>query len=119
MRAMDKSYRPDIADEIENTEANLLFSQAQWGRQQAAAIGNEIERVHAARTLDEMQSIALDLAREKAIRPLIDKLRRDRDWRDLGALKRELIDYWIAERNKLFQRVVKDMEARKGETTTE
>ena len=68
-----------------------------------------------ARTLDEMQAIANDLAREKAIRPVIGKLRLSRDWRDLGALKRELIDYWIGERNALFKRVVEDMEARKGE----
>ena len=41
--------------------------------EQAAAIGNEIERVQAAGTLDELQSFALDLDRDKNVRPFINR----------------------------------------------
>lgn len=56
-------------------------------------MGNEIERVQAARTLDDLHAVADDFAREKTIRPVITKLKRSNDWRDLGALKTAMISY--------------------------
>ncbi len=42
--------------------------------------------------------------------PKIRKLRRSKDWRDLGALKAELLDLTIMERNKHAKTVVQDIE---------
>ena len=39
------------------------------------------------------------------------RLRRSKDWRNIGALKRELIEMWLAERNAFAERVVRDMKA--------
>ena len=44
---------------------------------------------------------------------MIAKLRLSKDWRDLGALKMRMIDYWISRRNDLMKRVVKELEARR------
>ena len=46
-------------------------------------------------------------------RPTINKLRRSKDWRDLGALKAELLDLTILERNKHAKLVVQDIEAQR------
>ena len=46
-------------------------------------------------------------------RKLIAGIKCSTDWRDIGALKRGLIEIWIAERNAFAERVVKDMKARK------
>ncbi len=113
MRLMDKANRPDIADELEAERANALFGQLEFGRKAASAIGQEISRVQAARTLDELHAVADDLAREKALKPVIAKLRRSGDWNDLGALKRDLIDFWVVQRNALLKRIVKDIEAQR------
>ncbi len=43
---------------------------------------------------------------------LIAGIKRSKDWRDVGALKRELIEMWIAERNAFAEMMVKDMRAR-------
>ncbi len=43
---------------------------------------------------------------------LITGIKRSTDWRDVGALKRELIEMWIAERNAFAESVVKDMAAK-------
>ncbi len=46
---------------------------------------------------------------------LSSRLRRSKAWGDLGDLKRDLLDLWIAERNDLAKRVVLDIEKqRKG-----
>ena len=46
-------------------------------------------------------------------RPKIRKLRRTKDWRGLGALKAELLDLTIMERNKHAKLVVQDIEAQR------
>jgi ribosome maturation protein Sdo1 len=46
---------------------------------------------------------------------VIAKLRRSNDWRDLGALKREMIDIWVIQRNYLLKNIVKDVESQKLE----
>ncbi len=48
-------------------------------------------------------------------RPRIRKLRRSKDWRDLGALKVELLDLTIMERNRHAKTVVLDVKAQRRE----
>ncbi len=46
-------------------------------------------------------------------RPKIRKLRRSKDWRDLGALKAELLDLTIMERTKHAKLVVQDIQVQR------
>ncbi len=73
----------------------------------------EVARVRDARTLPEVRKIAREYRRERDRRARMDRLSQSSHWKDIGALKRELIEMWIAERNRFAERVVKDMKARK------
>ncbi len=42
-------------------------------------------------------------------RARMDRLSQSSDWQNIGALKRELIEMWIGERNRFAERVVRDM----------
>ncbi len=59
-----------------------------------------------------MQTIANECDDEPDRRKLIAGIKRSKHWRDVGALKRELIEMWIAERNAFAETVVKDMGSR-------
>ncbi len=60
--------------------------------------------------LPPLQQHATDLGREPDFKARITRLRRSKSWGDLGDLKRDLLDLWIAERNDLAKRVVLDIE---------
>ncbi len=60
--------------------------------------------------LPTLQQHAGDLARERNLRPKINRLRRSKAWGDLGDLKRELLDLWTEERNTLAKQVMQDIE---------
>ena len=70
-------------------------------------------RITWAPTLKDVQDIANEYSREPGRRKPMARLRRSQDWQNIGAVKRELIGMWIAERNTFAERVVKDMKARK------
>ncbi len=55
------------------------------------------------------------MTRNPSYRPKIRKLRRSKVWRDLGALKTELLDRTIMERNKHAKTVVLDVKAQRRE----
>ena len=55
------------------------------------------------------------MVRRPSYRPTINKLRRSKDWRDLGALKAELLDMTILERNRHAKVVVRDIESQRRE----
>ncbi len=63
------------------------------------------------RSGNDVQAIANECGREPDRRKLIAGIKRSKHWRDVGALKRELIEMWIAERNAFAERVVKDIRA--------
>jgi len=52
-----------------------------------------------ARSPAEVREIANEYRREPDRRKRIIRLKLSKDWRDIGALKRELIEMWTAERN--------------------
>ncbi len=56
--------------------------------------------------LPTLQQHAADLARDKKLRPKINRLRLSKDWWDLGDLKRELLDLWTEERNTLAKEIM-------------
>ena len=59
--------------------------------------------------LAEVQAIANEYRREPDRRVRMANLRMSADWRNIGALKRELIEMWIGERNAFAESVVKDL----------
>ncbi len=63
--------------------------------------------------LPTLQRHATDLARERNLHPKINRLRLSKDWRDLGDLKRGLLDLWTEERNTLAKAVMQDIEAQR------
>ncbi len=48
--------------------------------------------------------------RDRALASRVGKLRLSKAWKDVGALKAELRDLWVQERNSLAKRVVQDVE---------
>ncbi len=68
--------------------------------------------------LPALRRHAADLGRERGLRARITRMRRSKAWGDLGDLKRELLDYWIAERNELAKRVMLDIEAQRKQRKT-
>ena len=69
----------------------------------------EIATIRDARTLPEVRKIARQYGREPNRRARMDRLSQSSHWQSIGALKRELIEMWIAERNRFAERVVRDM----------
>ncbi len=60
-----------------------------------------------------LQRHATDLGRERGLRFRITRIRLSKSWRDLGDLKRELLDLWTEERNVLAKTVMQDIEAQR------
>ncbi len=115
MRHMDRTYRPDFAIELERTRENLEFNQLDRASKAMRTISREMRRVVDAPDLPSLQRYGVDLARDLRLRPKINRLRDGKSWGDLGDLKRDLIDLWIAERNDLAKRVVLDIEKQRKE----
>lgn len=111
MRWMDETYRPEIASEIENSPANLEYRQLTRAGQSMRSFSAEMKRVATIPDLDTLHQYADDLAREKALRPKIGRIKLLKAWGHKGRLKRELLDMWIVERNALAKTVMQDIEA--------
>ncbi len=60
-----------------------------------------------------LQQHDTDLGRERDFKARITRMRRSKAWRDLGELKRELLDLWTEERNTLAKAVMQDIEAQR------
>ena len=63
--------------------------------------------------LPSLQRHAAGLGWERNLRSRITRIRLSKSWRDLGDLKRELLDLWREERNALAKRVMQDIEAQR------
>ena len=110
MREMDRSFRPQYAEEVAKTPENLEYFQLTNANEEMRGIVSEIRSVMRAPTLASLHQLAKQMVRRPSYRPTINKLRRSKDWRDLGALKAELLDLTIMERNKHAKVVVTDIE---------
>ena len=51
---------------------------------------------------------------ERHFKAKVNRLRRTKNWRDLGDLKRELLDLWTEERNAYAKEVMTDIEKQRG-----
>ena len=110
MREMDRTFRPKYADDLERSEENLRYNQMQSVNRAVRGVRNEIKQVQRARTLDQLHAYANNLGREKRLGAKIGKIKLSRQWRDLGGLKRQLLDLWIGEKNDILRTVVEDIE---------
>ncbi len=72
-----------------------------------------MRRVEDTTDLPTLPRHATDLGRERGLRSRITRIRLSKSWRDLGDLKRELLDLWTAERNTLAKAVMQDIEAQR------
>ncbi len=63
--------------------------------------------------LPTLQQHAAGLGRDRNLRHRIARIRRSKAWRNLGDLKRELLDLWTEERNALAKTVMQDIEAQR------
>ncbi len=115
MREMDRTYRPQYADELEQTRENLEYRQLTAANREMRGIVREINSVMRAPDLATLHELAKDMAHNSSYRLTINRLRHTKDWRDLGALKAELLDLTIMERNKHAKAVVQDIEAQRKE----
>ncbi len=70
-----------------------------------------MRRVVDAPDLPGLQQYGADLGRDRKLRSRITRMRRSKAWRDLGDLKRELLDLWTEERNSLAKTVMQEIEA--------
>jgi len=113
MRHMDRTFRPDFASELEQTPENLEFGQLSNAQKRMRSISAEMRLVVDTPDLPTLQQHASDLGRDKHFRPKIARLQRLKAWRDLGDLKRELLDLWTEERNAYAKEVVTDIEAQR------
>jgi len=109
MRFMDRTYRTGFADDLEFSEGNRQYGQATFAEKQMRAMRQEIARVTWAKELDDVQRIANEYGRERAMRQFIADLKASPVWTDEGRLKRALIEHWVTERNAFAEEMVKDM----------
>lgn len=115
MRAMDRAYRPEIADEMENRPENLMHGQLTFAEKRLQVFNREARQVLAARSIDELQKFAIERARSTGDRSLIANAQMRRQWDDLGALKRVLLDDLTRERNTLAETINRDVTERRKE----
>ena len=111
MRFMDKTHRPELADEMEHRRENSMYSQMQFANNQMRAFRAETGRILTARSLEQVQAIANEYSTEPDKKRFVRRLKRSDDWNDLPALKRSLLEFWVAERNAFAESVVKDVKA--------
>ncbi|MHB1219147.1 MAG: LPD38 domain-containing protein [Alphaproteobacteria bacterium] len=110
MRQMDKTYRPEIAAELENVPENVEYKQLTKANERMQAIAAEMRQVVNAPSLDTLQRYATELARDKQLAPAIGKIRMGKDWNDAPALRRDLLDMWTQERNTLSKSVMGEVQ---------
>ena len=119
MSHMDRTFRPDFAKEIEDTPENLEYGQLTSAQKGMRGISAEMRLVVDTPDLLTLQRHATDLGREREFKTRITRMRRSKAWRDLGDLKRELLDLWTEERNTLAKQVMQDIEAQRKQRRKE
>jgi hypothetical protein len=114
MRTMDQTGRTDIAGELEHTPENMDRDQLVRMDKTMAAIRRDTEAITTAPNLAATQKLALERAQMLRDNGLMPRLQRDGTWRDVGALKRWMLDSLMAERNDLARATMQDIERRRA-----
>ena len=115
MRHLDRTNRPDMASEQEYRPENLLFGQLTAAQKQMRGIRKDMAAVVQAPTLKATQALTEARARFTRNRGLIGKAKVKGAWRDMGELKRLLMDDLLRERNQYAKRVMTDVRGRRRE----
>ena len=99
---------------VENKPENLRYGQTQFANKRMRTFRAETARITWAPKLEDVQAIAEEYRREPGRRKAINLIKLSKHWKDIGALKRELIEMWIGERNAFAESVVKDIREREA-----
>lgn len=113
MRLMDRTGRTDIASEIETTPENLSYRQLNKARETMSVFKRESDFVHNERSLEALQQFARERFRDNP--STVGNMQMRKQWDDLGALKRALLDDLVTERNAFAKDVMGDVRKRKTE----
>ena len=115
LRFMDRTFRPQIADEMEHDPKNAEFGQMSFADTHLRAIRREIEQVMRAPSLTHVRDMAQQRGMLPSRKGLVAQAKRSGAWNDLGALKRLMMDDLVKERNEFAKRVMNDVRARRNE----
>ena len=115
MRLMDRTFREDIAGDLEYTPENLLFGQLQYAEERMRVFRRETELVVRAQSLADVRGMVEDRARVTANPGFANEAKRSADWDSIGALKRLLLDDLVRERNQFAREVIMDLRERREE----
>jgi hypothetical protein len=115
MRLMDRRGNDEAADDLANDPANLMHRQLSRANRTMGGLNREVAAVNAARTLPDLQQLALDRAELTGNRTLVGNAQMRRQWDDMGALKRILLDDITRERNAFAKDVSQDVKAQRRE----
>ena len=116
MREMQRRHRPDIAEELAESQANLEYQQlSNVSRDEGglAQILRNINVVIYAPDLANLRQYAEGLRRKRPYRERVNEMRRGDAWDDLGDLKAALLDMWVEEKNALMKGVMESVEAQR------
>ena len=110
MREMERQVRPDLADEIGESQENAAYAQITRARNTVNKIRQDLGRVRNTSDLTELRQLVLDMAADPQHRIVANRVQRSLDWHNVSGLKRRLIEMLINERQDLMRETVQDIE---------
>jgi hypothetical protein len=115
MRHMQRTYRPDIGNELAQTPENKHYQQLSAAQRRMATFRKVLDRVTRLPMIEEAQEMVRYRARATR-RSLVPQLRRQGLWDDLGALKGWLRDEVTHDQNRYARGVMAEIEKPQKET---
>ncbi len=116
MREMQRRHRPDIVQELAESQANLEYQQLSNVSRDKGALAQILRNIGVVRyapDLPTLQEYAEGLRRKRPYRERVNEMRRGDAWNDLGDLKAALLDMWVEEKNAIMKGVMRSIEAQR------
>ncbi|MCH8275766.1 MAG: hypothetical protein IH851_13370 [Armatimonadetes bacterium] len=116
MREMQRRHRPDIVQELAESQANLEYGQLSNVSRDKGALAQilrNINVVNYAPDLPTLREYAEGLRRNRLYRERVNEMRRGEAWNDLGDLKAALLDMWVEEKSAIMKGVMESIEAQR------
>jgi hypothetical protein len=107
---MFKSLRPEIAEDIAQTQANLEYRQMTTAQKADRTMSAQQRLVSNMKSLSDLQKYAQDLSRNTRIKSKVQAIIRGKDFNHIGSLKLALLELWGDERTALHRRAVTSVE---------
>jgi hypothetical protein len=121
MRAMSKTYRPELVDELEKRDENEFYRQMQRTDRKMRRFSTELKDVLSAPELTDLQRIATQRAEATAGTPgnpghrTVTNAKLSGAWMVEPKLRRMLLDDITEERNEFAREVMEDVRRRQKE----